>query len=305
LAGRAAWGWLAAAGVFAGAALSVKWTGLAFVGLILLFEGLSWLVQLRKLRAPSLRGIARMALVAMLTASVYVASFALHFALAYKTGPDDAAMSPQFQATLQGNPLASNAALERPGFAGKFVELHQRMFHNTRTTLGPHAYASRWYDWPFMMRTVDFWAQHTQAADGPRYAHIYFMGNPVVWWATGYCMLFLLVNFLPKLAAWGVRARTQLAEPTEVFLIVAYLANMLPFVGIARIMFAYHYLPALCIALLGLGLLLDRTGVYKVRIGVALLVVALASFVYFAPLSYGLPLAPANFDARFWVKTWR
>jgi dolichyl-phosphate-mannose--protein O-mannosyl transferase len=59
------------------------------------------------------------------------------------------------------------------------------------------------------------------------------------------------------------------------------------------------------VALLALGYLLDRTGRYRGRLAIALLALAAAGFVYFAPLTYGLPLAPADFDARFWVKGWR
>jgi dolichyl-phosphate-mannose--protein O-mannosyl transferase len=291
------WTWplVLGAALAGGAAVSVKWTGLSFVALILLLEGVRWL------RERTLRTAGRALLIATIAAAVYIGTFAVHFALADRSGRDDAAMTPAFQATLQSNPHAANPALERPGFIAKTIELHRRIFENTRNTRGPHAYASRWYDWPFMMRAVDFWAEHKENS----YAHIYMLGNPAVWWIAGYGILFLLVNFPPKLAAWAVRARPQVADRTETFVVLAYLVNVLPFVLIGRIMFLYHYLAALCVALLALGYLLDRTGRYRGRLAIALLALAAAGFVYFAPLTYGLPLAPADFDARFWVKGWR
>jgi dolichyl-phosphate-mannose--protein O-mannosyl transferase len=292
--GRGGAWWIGAA-VLGGAALSIKWTGLSFIALILLFEGVAWL------RRPHVRGIGRPLAMVLLAGAVYVAGFAAHFAIAYRTGPDDGAMSRGFQATLQGNPNAADPSLVRPGFVGKFVELHQRMFHNTRTTTGPHAYASRWYDWPFMMRSVDFWAEHK---DG-QVAHIYFLGNPAVWWAAGYCILFLLVNFPPRLVGALEQPRAQPIDRTEWFIVAGYLANLVPFVVIARIMFAYHYLPALCFALLGLGFLLDRCGGYRRPLALALLALAVAAFFHFAPLSYALPLTQQEFDARFWVRGWR
>jgi len=94
-------------------------------------------------------------------------------------------------------------------------------------------------------------------------------------------------------------------ERTEVAVVVAYLANMLPFMPIARVLFAYHYLPALCVALIGLGYLLDRSGVYRRRLAIGLVGLAAVGFVYIAPLTYGLPLDPDAFDARFLVPGWR
>lgn len=289
------WRWWVASGVLAGAAASVKWTGTSFLALILLAEGVRWL------RAREARGLYRLGALASLAVLVYLACFAAHFALAWRSGPDDGAMSREFQATLAGNPNAQDPALHRLGWAGRFVELHERMFENTRKTLGPHAYASRWYDWPFMMRSIDLWAEHKQGA----IAHIYFLGNPVVWWASGYCILYLLVNFPPRCFAQAVRRPGVRLEYVEVVVVVAYLANMLPFVPIARIMFAYHYLPALCIALIGLGCLLDRCGAYRRALATILIALALGAFLYFAPLTYGLQLSPAEFDARFWVRGWR
>ncbi|HXF45508.1 MAG TPA: phospholipid carrier-dependent glycosyltransferase [Burkholderiaceae bacterium] len=287
--------WFAAAALAAGAAAAVKWTGLAFLGLILLAEGWRWL------RTRKLAGIGRIAAAVALAAAVYVASFAAHFALGHKSGRDDAAMSRAFQATLLGNPNASDPALARPGFWARFVELHIAMYDGHRRTVERHPYSSHWYDWPFMMRSVDFWAEHK---DG-RIAHIYFLGNPVVWWTAGYCMLFLLVNFPPRLFNLLVRREAGAIGVVEAKLVVAYLANLLPFVFIGRIMFSYHYLAALCVALLATGYLLDRCGEYRRVFGSALLALAVAAFVYFAPLSYALPLAPEQFEARFWVRGWR
>ena len=71
------------------------------------------------------------------------------------------------------------------------------------------------------------------------------------------------------------------------------------------VMFVYHYLPALCIALLGLGHLIDRSGRDARWLAPALIALAAAGFVYFAPLTYGLTLTHAEFDARMWLRGWR
>jgi len=289
------WKWLVAAALLGGAALSVKWTGLSFVALILLAEGLRWL------RAPNARGLARIGLVGLLAVAVYVACFVAHFSLAARSGPDDAVMSREFQATLIGNPNANDPALHRPGWLSRFAELHQRMFENTRKSVAPHAYASKWYEWPFMGRSLDLWAEHK----GGQITHIYFLGNPVVWWAAAYCILYLLLNFPPRVFSLAVQRPGAAIDRGEVSIVLAYLANMLPFVPIARVLFTYHYLAALCVALIGLGYLLDRCGEYRKPVGAVLIALAFGCNVYFAPLSYGLPLSPGAFDNRFWMSGWR
>lgn len=292
---RGRWGWTLAAGLLCGAVLSVKWTGLAFVGLVLLGEAV------RVWQGPArARGIARTATLAALTAAVYVASFAAHFALITKTGPDADFLSPAFQATLEGHPRAADPAQPRLGFGGKFVEMHQRMLAG-HTGAGAHPYSSRWHDWPFMMRAIAMW---TESGNG-RIASIHLLGNPAVWWVAGYAILLLLVNYPPHLFNRVLGRTGTVPERSESVIVVAYLANLLPFVPIARPMFIYHYMPALCVALIGIGLLLDRCGRDARWLGALLIALSLAAFVYFAPLTYGLSLSMAEFDARMWLRGWR
>jgi dolichyl-phosphate-mannose-protein mannosyltransferase len=84
----------------------------------------------------------------------------------------------------------------------------------------------------------------------------------------------------------------------------SYLANMLPFALITRGMFIYHYFPALIAAILAIGLLINRSR-WSVFLGVCAITVALPSFVYFAPLTYGLPLTDLGFKSRMWLEGWR
>jgi dolichyl-phosphate-mannose--protein O-mannosyl transferase len=289
------WGWLLATGLLCGAAASVKWTGLAFLGLVMLGETVRvWKGPQRGL------GITRLAVVIALVVAVYLASFAVHFALTSRTGPDAAFLSPAYQATLLGHPLAADPAQPRLGFAGKLIEMHQRMLSG-HAAASPHPYASRWYDWPFMMRAIAMW---TEVKDG-RIASIHLLGNPAVWWACGYCILLLLANYPPRLFNLALARTGPTPTGSETAIVVAYLANLLPFVPIARPMFVYHYMPAMCCALIGVGLLLDRCGRDAHWLGALLVLLAAAGFVYFAPLTYGLPLPPADFDARMWLRGWR
>jgi len=82
------------------------------------------------------------------------------------------------------------------------------------------------------------------------------------------------------------------------------LINLLPFIGIGRVMFLYHYLASLIFAILALAYLIDRQKNSR-RIWIALLVVGCLSFLYFVPLSYGLPLSAPAFQNHLWLTTWQ
>ena len=80
--------------------------------------------------------------------------------------------------------------------------------------------------------------------------------------------------------------------------------NMLPFIGIGRVMFLYHYLAGLLFAILMFAYALNRMEKPRNTV-IALLTAAFLLFIYFAPLSYGLPLDVNDFSARMWLSSWR
>jgi len=69
-------------------------------------------------------------------------------------------------------------------------------------------------------------------------------------------------------------------------------------------MFLYHYFTALIWAILALAWFADRLE-RPARPLVVASVVVLALFVFFAPLSYGLPLTESGYNARVWLHSWR
>lgn len=289
------WAWLTAGAFAAGCAFSVKWTGLAFLGII----GASQLLKF--LSDNSVPSLGRLLILCVIPIVVYFGTFVAEFALSDHSGGGDPFMSPAFQATLSGNPYAETEGQTKLGLFGKFLELNSAMYEQATVDYPDYPYFSKWYSWPLMMRSVYYWSDE----DGPtRAAHIYFLGNPVIWWASTYGIVFLLINFPPKIPALISLATPPPAGRPELTIIFGYLANMLPFIGVPRGMLLYHYLPSLIFAILALGLLLDRVE-QKRAVGCILLIVAACGFVYFAPLTYGLHMARSSFDRMFWLDGWR
>ncbi|KAI8099175.1 glycosyltransferase family 39 protein [Halteromyces radiatus] len=138
----------------------------------------------------------------------------------------------------------------------KFKELHQRMWTANRDLTETHPYQSRPPDWPMLRRGVSFWARDQR--------HIYFLGNPALYWASTISIFTFLILF----SFFKVRAhrqikekfnplRQQYYEQAAGFYTMAWAFHYLPFYLMGRQLFLHHYLPALYCALLVFGVGFD------------------------------------------------
>ncbi|KAI8927643.1 Dolichyl-phosphate-mannose-protein mannosyltransferase-domain-containing protein [Entophlyctis helioformis] len=104
--------WLLASGVSIGAVTSVKWVGLfaiALVGIHTIDDLWDMLGNLKiSMKTYANHWIARIAFLIIVPISIYMASFAMHFAILNRSGPGDAQMSSLFQAGLQGIDFSDN-----------------------------------------------------------------------------------------------------------------------------------------------------------------------------------------------------
>ena len=102
----------------------------------------------------------------------------------------------------------------------------------------PHPYASRWYEWILDIRPILFYMN--DFSDGTRSSIASFV-NPALCWGGLACVLLIMPRAI------------LLRDKRAGFLCLGYLANLLPWIFIHRILFAYHYfamtvflVPALC-----------------------------------------------------------
>ena len=298
--GRAHWILLTSSAVLAGMAASTKLTGLSALGLI----GFVWFTQTVRQRVNWRLAVPQVAVLVLVPALLYVSVFAIHFQLLPNSGSGDAFMSQQFQSTLVGNAHYDPAA--RMSFIDKFIELNKAM-HSYELSLDSshHPYSSSWVTWPVLKRPVYYWA-------GPK-EYIYLQGNPIIWWG-------LLVGAVVVALGWLRRPDLfQRHHGPMALLGVAWAANFLPFATIVRPMFLYHYFFAFIFSIaavsIGLGLLAgwmtDGDEVWQfpswrsAGLFWGILAVALAAFLFFAPISYGLPLSDGGLFARMWLSSWR
>jgi dolichyl-phosphate-mannose--protein O-mannosyl transferase len=104
-----------------------------------------------------------------------------------------------------------------------------------------HPYSSPWWSWPLLLRPVAYWQAFPKT--GP-VATVWGAGNPVLWWG--------------GLTAIAVTLTRAIERPRFVtlFLVTGYVAYLGIWIPIGRTIFLYHYMPAIYLAYLALGLLL-------------------------------------------------
>ncbi len=265
--------WLLLGGLSAGAAASVKWSGVYAVEFLALCS-LILLVRRRLAGGPSpeepgvyvREGLRVLPLAALffivVPLAVYLLSYVPYFASGY--GWKD------------------------------FVALHEQMYGYHKGVHELHAYRSSWWSWPLMLRPVYFYLGE-KAKDV--HAHIYTFGNPFLWWSS--CVLFVA-------AAYEAYRRE---DPALGFVVLSVLAYWIPWaLSPRKITFIYHFLPSLPFMYLATARMLHRLwrrGRSGRAVVVSFLVLTLAFFVYFYPVAAAVPLKDSSLPRWFWLRRWR
>ena len=310
------WYNLLLAALLGGAALSVKWTGATFLAVIVFCE-LYYLYKNRSYREAF--SIAQLILIPLV---FYYGVFAVHFALLDKTGDGNAFMSSSFRKTLAGSPESSDATVKPLSLYRKFIELNAVMYSANAGLRATHPYSSLLMEWPLMIGFVKsdagtvhkppifYWSGPSDTQLDPStgknvsYARrIYLIGNPVIWWGSSIAMLYLVVDLLVAVPSMIVSRTVRWRQKFALLLMGFYLFNLLPFFGVKRILFLYHYFAALIVAIVALVFLVHSLQHAK-KIYIAIIALATVGFLWFAPLTYGLPMSDRQYKLRAWFPSW-
>ncbi len=217
-----------------------------------------------------------------------------------------------------------------------FIEVHKQIlgFHERLGGNSPkvHPYCAPWYKWPLMIRPIAYFYGNTQSMKDPPPVmgpplpsgvgkviyDVHAMGNPFLWWFSVAALLFLVGMLMSKFVVPWVREK-RFSAPTSVsietwtalYIVLNYAVNILPWVGVTRCAFIYHYMTGVIFAFLAIAWLVDQSlrSYYKeVRVfGVTVIFLILFAFIFWMPLYLGLPLSSEDYDRRImWmgIKTW-
>ena len=176
------------------------------------------------------------------------------------------------------------------GYAQIVLENQKFMFTYHSGVTAEHPYASRWYQWILDIRPILYYLKYYP--DGSRSSFGAWV-NPVLCWA-GLLALFVLVYM-------ALARRDKKAG----FLLIGYLAQLLPWVFITRITFEYHYFPSAVFLILALGYVFSLMGRRERWRVLGLTGLSVALFVLFYPALSGLRVDNSTASALLqWLPTW-
>ncbi len=290
--------------IFASCALSIKWTGLTYLFMIIVLEMARQYIDYESFKIFFKKNLIFISKYLAISVMVYLMLFAMHFSILTHSGTGDAFMSPEFQSTLEDNHVPTAIATPMT-FLDKVFELNKVMYTSSAGLTATHSNASKWYTWPIMLRSIFYW-QGSSQSDGTTDSYIYLLGNPFVYWLSTLAIFITIILGIIKLLFRKIVPTNPDTFIIITFLIIGFLVNWLPFSFIGRVMFLYHYEAALIISIIAVGFLLDSLQPsYKKALIAIILVLTTASFVYWAPLTYGLPISQDKLKQLIWIPSWR
>lgn len=176
------------------------------------------------------------------------------------------------------------------GYAQIVLENQKFMFTYHSGVTAEHPYSSRWYQWMLDIRPILYYLHYYP--DGTRSSFGAWV-NPVLCWA-GLLALFVL----------GYMALAR-RDKKAGFLLLGYLAQLLPWVFISRITFEYHYFPSTVFLILALGYVFSLMGRRERWRILGLTGLCAALFVLFYPALSGLRVDNSAASALLqWLPTW-
>ncbi len=167
------------------------------------------------------------------------------------------------------------------------------MFNYHSNVTATHPYSSVWWQWILDIRPILYYLHYFP--DGTESSIAAWL-NPMLCWGGLCAMLCMLYLAIFR------RDRTAL------FILVGYLAQLLPWVFVTRVVFEYHYFPSSVFLVLALGHVFSSFELHHPhprRVVISFTAVTVAVFLAFYPALSGLRV-PRSYDLSFlkWLGTW-
>ena len=164
------------------------------------------------------------------------------------------------------------------------------MFNYHSGIVAEHPYSSRWYQWVLDIRPILYYLEYFD--DGTHSSFGAFL-NPALCWG-GLLSLFVLIY-----------TATFRRDRCAGFILLGYLAQLIPWLFVTRITFEYHYFPCSVFLVLSLGycfnLMRHNLKHWKWYVS-GFVALSIALFVMFYPALSGKPVAATGLLS--WLPTW-
>lgn len=170
------------------------------------------------------------------------------------------------------------------------IEQKKMYIYHSRLEEG-HAFSSKWYTWPFSYKPVWY---HQEIYNSQVKETISGVGNLIIWIMSIFGIIYSFLKCILK------------KDKISLFLIIIFLSLWLPYAFIGRVMFLYHYFPALLFAILCLvNLLKDINEDYDCKYIIPIfLLLSIIFFIIYYPVVSGMPISREFVDKLDLFNLW-
>lgn len=173
------------------------------------------------------------------------------------------------------------------------IGLQKHMLTYHRTLVATHPFSSQWWSWPLDLKPL--WMYSGSGLPEGLVSSIASFGNPAIWWLT--------IPAVIAAAVLTIRRR----DARMAVVLIAFLFQYLPWVGIARLAFIYHFFSAipfviLCIVEI-LRTLESRFPGFRIVVWCYLCLTAVL-FAVFYPVLSGTTVSAGYVAGLKWLPTW-
>ena len=169
---------------------------------------------------------------------------------------------------------------------GTFIGVQKQMWWYHTRLEATHSYTSPWWSWPFLVRPIYL---YTSNVVNNAVARIYAMGNPIVFWFGAVSIFFsTFIAFIERNKKIG-------------FIVFSYFIFFASWAASPRIMFLYHYLPAIPFMAIAIGFVLKRFP----KTIIPFFATSLVVYLFFFPHLTGLSVPIWLDKMYYWFPTWR
>lgn len=177
---------------------------------------------------------------------------------------------------------------------GKMLRNQEAMFTYHSELEATHPFQSAWNEWPVMVRPMYYYCQ--TLANGMKEG-ISAFGNPLIWWAGIPAVLYMVYRIIRN------------EDRTALFLVFAYLVQYVPWMGVPRCTFVYHYFPSVPFVAMMIVYVMVRLVEHNRKWFKWVMIYAAAAFVLFLlfyPVLSGQPVDYAYVrDGLRWLPGWQ
>lgn len=177
-------------------------------------------------------------------------------------------------------------------YAGIVIDNQKFMFNYHVGVNAEHPYSSVWYQWVLDIRPILYYLRYFE--DGTRSSIGAFV-NPALCWGGLIAVMMLAVIAVSR------------RDKTAAFIVMGYLAQLLPWVFVKRILFEYHYFACTVFLVLAMGYVFSLMKEMKhgKAFCIAYTALSLCLFIIFYPVLSGTRVSGiAASSLMGWLPTW-